>query len=151
MHEKSKMFILPALIIVICGFSVVALFHYTKDSPDNLPANAPGTVFVPQSVTPAEQKAAVARIATLKCPNEYADYFDRANAFYAFFVDFFTEYPNKYGEYDWSAGRIDFLISHHCTSALMVYGYDGTSSIDSVMRQKLISSAMQSDQATSTP
>ncbi len=148
--EQGEM-LRPFLILAFSLIAIVAILYNTKDSPDNLPANAPATVFVPQSVTPAEQKAAVAGIAALKCPEAYANDVERAKAFYEYFDYFFTVYPNKHGMYDWDAGRMDFLISHHCTTTLVAYGYDGTSPIDSAIRQKLINNAMQSDQATSTP
>ena len=146
------MFALPSIIVVLSIVGIAVVLYFTT-RPSDLPQTAVAP-FVPRDVSPAEQKAAAAAIAALKCPEAYANDVERAKAFYKYVDYYFTEYPTKsaetVGEYDWDTGRIDFLISHHCKDTLIKFGYDGTSPIDSTVKQELINNVLREAQATST-
>lgn len=130
---------ISAVIALLAIGGIAAIFYFNL-RPTVLPQTAATT---PIPISPAQQKAAAADITTLKCPEVYASNDERDETFIEFLTDYKTEYPDaSFSEY--TAARIDFLISHNCIATLMNYGYDGTSPINATERQELISNAMQS-------
>lgn len=103
------------------------------------------------SYTLETKKAAVDRIAALKCPEDYKTQDEKGYALLDFFNDYVTANPKAKGNIAIiDAGRTDFLILRHCTSTLMRFGYDGVSTIDAQIRQQLITTMINNDTGSST-
>ncbi|MSU74612.1 hypothetical protein EXS57_02425 [Candidatus Kaiserbacteria bacterium] len=101
--------------------------------------------------SPEAQKAAAERIVGLKCPEDYKTQDEKVHAFLDFLNDYVTANPKAKGDIAViDAGRTDFLITRHCTSTLMNFGYDGVSPIDARVRQELITTMIDNDTGSST-
>ncbi len=141
---------LPLLIIFVSIAGITYILYSTTRPGTGVPTTAEVSS-MPRNTSPEEKKAAASRIAALKCPEAYPNYDAKMKAFLEFANDYSIEYPiSTIDDTDFAAGRIDFLISRHCTSTLMNLGYDGTSPIDATIKTMLIINSMQDNQATST-
>ena len=95
----------------------------------------------PKNPSLAEQKAAAAAIADLKCPEDYQNEYEVIKAFGDFFYDYSVANPDANGNIKLlDTARVDFLISHHCTQTLMNMGYTESGPITPAIRQHLIDS-----------
>lgn len=87
-----------------------------------------------------------AYLGSFKCPEEYPAGAQRTEALRKF-NDMFMELNPRATVNDFATARIDFYIGYNCKPDLEQYGWDGTSTIDSSLRAKLIQNMIENLQS----